>query len=171
MLSVPLLLSIIAAALFAWFWQSSLSARERANRAAIDACQRMNLQFLDGTVAFARLGLARNDRGHISLRRTYIFDYTATSIERRQGFVVLLGVRVESLGFEPEVRASTSRIHGQSGAPADADAAHGDHDPHTDSNVLNLDEWRHRRRKLPRPGGQRGDAGDNSGNTPSDNGW
>src|SRR5690606_20575141 len=35
------------------------------------------------------------------IRRTYVFDYTANSIERRQGFVILVGRRVESVGYAP----------------------------------------------------------------------
>ena len=41
------------------------------------------------------------ERGQLALRRTYVFDYTANSIERRQGFVILLGRRVESVGYAP----------------------------------------------------------------------
>jgi hypothetical protein len=89
---------IACAGSVAWFWQDSLRVRERANAAAIEACGRLALQFLDGTVAFARLRLVR-DAGQLRLRRTYIFDYTAHSIERLQGFVVLLGMHVESVGF------------------------------------------------------------------------
>jgi len=88
------------AGLVAWFWQDSLGAREAANAAAMEACQRLSLQFLDGTVAFARLSLTR-DAGRLKLRRTYVFDYTANSIERRQGFVVLAGAHVESVGYAP----------------------------------------------------------------------
>lgn len=84
----------------AWFWQDSLAARENANTAAMEACQRLGLQFLDGTVAFARLSL-RREAGRLGLRRTYVFDYTANSIERRQGFVILTGHRVESVGYAP----------------------------------------------------------------------
>jgi hypothetical protein len=91
-----LILLALAGAL-AWFWQSSLAARESANAAAIEACKRLGLQFLDGTVAFARLSLTR-EAGWLTLRRTYVFDYTADSIERRQGFVLLTGSRVESVG-------------------------------------------------------------------------
>src|SRR5690606_3610347 len=72
----------------------------RANIAAMEACQRLSLQFLDGTVAFARLSFTR-EHGRLTLRRTYVFDYTANSIERRQGFVILLGRRVESVGYAP----------------------------------------------------------------------
>lgn len=163
MLSLPLLIGILCAAAFVWFWQNSLSARERANRAAIEACGRMHLQFLDGTVAFARLRLSRNDHGTLALRRTYVFDYTATSIERRQGFVVLLGTRVESIGFEPDQRP----------APTDTRTIHADPD-HDSSNVLDLEEWRQRRRNQPRLPGERSQPGDgkpSSGHKPGDNGW
>lgn len=97
-----LALMCVAAAV-AWFWQDSLAARERANGAAMEACQRLGLQFLDGTVAFARLSLTRR-LGRLKVRRTYVFDYTANSIERRQGFVVLSGQRIESVGYAPEDR-------------------------------------------------------------------
>lgn len=161
MLSLPLLLGVIGAALFVWFWQTSLGARERANRAAHEACQRMHLQFLDGTVAFARLGVARDDRGRLALRRTYIFDYTATSIERRQGFVVLLGARIESIGFEPE-RATGRHLSERPSQP------HEDIDP-SQSNVLDLAEWRKRRRHQPKLPDDRSRSPKD--NTPSDSGW
>jgi hypothetical protein len=94
------LVLLVLAAAVVWFLQDSLAARERANVAAMEACQRLSLQFLDGTVAFARLAFAR-EQGQLALRRTYVFDYTANSIERRQGFVILLGRRVESVGYAP----------------------------------------------------------------------
>ena len=94
-----LLLLCLAGAVL-WFWQDSLAARESANAAAKEACNRLSLQFLDGTVAFARLAFVRVG-GVLKLRRTYVFDYTATSIERRQGFVLLTGRWVESIGYAP----------------------------------------------------------------------
>ena len=42
---------------------------------------------------------SRANPGWLTFRRTYVFDYTANSIERRQGFVVLTGRRVESVGY------------------------------------------------------------------------
>ncbi len=94
-----LVLLVLAAAAI-WFLQDSLGVRERANVAAMEACQRLSLQFLDGTVAFARLSFTR-ERGQLTIRRTYVFDYTANSIERRQGFVILVGRRIESVGYAP----------------------------------------------------------------------
>ena len=83
----------------AWFWQDSLAAREVANAVANEACERLALQFLDGTVAFARIRLGRGIGGRLVLRRTYVFDYTANSIERRQGFIVVTARQVETIGY------------------------------------------------------------------------
>jgi hypothetical protein len=114
-LSWGLLTIILLAAAVVWFWQDSLAARESANVAAKEACTRLGLQFLDGTVAFARAALVR-DRGVLKLRRTYVFDYTATSIERRQGFVLLTGRRVESLGYAPgDAAPDAARVQGGNG--------------------------------------------------------
>jgi hypothetical protein len=82
-----------------WFWVDSLAARERANAAASAACEDLGLQLLDGTVAFARLSIRRGATGRIRLLRTYVFDYTANSIERRQGFVLMNGRRVDTVGY------------------------------------------------------------------------
>src|SRR5262249_23584865 len=111
--------------------------RESANAAAIEACRRLGLQFLDGTVAFARLALVR-ENGWIKLRRTYVFDYTATSIERRQGFVLLTGHRVETIGYAPGET--------QPDAPPRVRAEPAREVPR-DSNVLDLSDWRERTRR------------------------
>jgi Protein of unknown function (DUF3301) len=129
---------LIAASALVWFWQHSLAARERANAAALEACNRLNLQFLDGTVAFARLQVLRGTGSIFDLRRTYVFDYTANSIERRQGFIVLTGRRIDSIGFAPgeELRATPivpeRPIDVQQLPPA--------------ANVLSIEEWRARQR-------------------------
>ncbi len=142
-LSWTALVFLIVAAGVVWFWQDSLAARERANAAAIEACERLGLQFLDGTVAFARLGWTRGPTGSVTLRRTYVFDYTATSIERHQGFVVLCGHRVETVGYAP---GQTTRTTAEPAAPAPKPpVAPGP------SNVLHLDQWRTQQRPPPPP--------------------
>lgn len=80
-------------------WQSSLDAREAANRIAKDTCSRAVVQFLDGTVAFAGFRWTRNTRGQRRLLRTYTFDYTSDGFERAQGFIVLQGLRLEAVGL------------------------------------------------------------------------
>lgn len=172
MLSWSVLAFVILVAALAWFWQDSLAARERANAAAIEACERLSLQFLDGTVAFARIALVRNSNGWLALRRTYVFDYTATSIERLQGFVVLLAHRVESVGYAPAATqgrgslpaaarpaSSLDRQHVIPAEPGAIDATApssqltprpGPQPPNSSSNVYDLDQWRHNRRS-PKP--------------------
>ena len=137
LLSWSTLALIVFAAAVAWFWQDSLAARERANAAAIEACERLSLQFLDGTVAFARIGLTRSPGGGLALRRTYVFDYTANSIERLQGFVVLLAHRIESVGYAP---AQAGAQPGSRSLPNPS--ATDDEPPRPGSNVLDLEQWR-----------------------------
>ena len=128
-----LLTMLILAAAVLWFWQDSLAARESANAAA-----------MDGTVAFARVALVR-EAGGLKIRRTYVFDYTATSIERRQGFVLLTGRRVESVGYAPgETQADAALIRAEPVAPHS--------DAHTGgNNVLELSDWRERQNIVPQP--------------------
>jgi hypothetical protein len=148
--STPVIIVVVT--LVAWFWQDSLKVRDRANEAAIEACTRMALQFLDGTVAFTNLRLVR-DAGQIRLRRTYIFDYTAQSIERLQGFVVLLGMRVESVGFarnevcRPDATVTRADFVAEQPTSVNTDLSSesGGNVRDSDTKVLNLSEWRRTR--------------------------
>jgi hypothetical protein len=84
-----------------WLWTDSLKAREQAVAAGRAACERYGVQLLDETVAFAKLRLARDAQGRVRLRRTYVFEFSGSGNDRRQGAVVLLGARVEDLQMEP----------------------------------------------------------------------
>jgi hypothetical protein len=79
-------------------WRNAIEARERANSAAFAACEAAHVQLLDGTVAFRALRVVREAR-RLHLERTYVFDYTDTGYSRSQGFVVLRGDVVQSVGF------------------------------------------------------------------------
>ena len=85
----------------AYFWIDSLRVRERALAAGRSACGRYGLQLLDETVQFARLGLARDDKGHLCLRRTYSFEFSDTGNNRRHGAIVMLGCELRDLQLEP----------------------------------------------------------------------
>ena len=153
---------IVVPTAVAWFWQNSLAARERANAAALDACERLSLQFLDGTVAFARIAFVRDTGGRIALQRTYVFDYTADSIARREGFVVLTGLRVDSVGYAPgdEARPTPPPARPQE-PPIEHEPAASN--PATSSpgksNILKLDDWRAKRREQPERKIERRDQG------------
>jgi len=82
-----------------WFWYASMSARERANGAAKEACDRLRLVMLDGTVSIVRLWFRRDLDGRLRFERTYGFEYTDDGYRRLRGFIVTLGSRVTSVGL------------------------------------------------------------------------
>ncbi|MGH8742194.1 MAG: DUF3301 domain-containing protein [Burkholderiales bacterium] len=98
MWEVAAILAIVAGALL---WIDSLRARERAVQAGRSACKRYELQFLDDTVSFARLRLARDEEGQLRIARTYTFEFSDTGNNRRHGAVVMLGAQVQDLHLEP----------------------------------------------------------------------
>src|SRR5947207_10807439 len=84
-----------------FLWVDSLKARERALQAGRAACQRYDLQFLDDTVAFARMRLARDEEGQLKIARTYTFEFSDTGNNRRHGAIVMLGAELADLHLEP----------------------------------------------------------------------
>ena len=93
--------AIIAIVAGALLWIDSLRARERAVAAGRAACKRYELQFLDDTVSFARLRLARNEDGHLKIARTYTFEFSDTGNNRRHGSIVMLGGDLLDVDLEP----------------------------------------------------------------------
>lgn len=94
---------LIALAALVWFWVDTLRAREAGIAAARQGCQAAGLQLLDDTISTASLRLARDDSGHVVLRRVYAFEYSDTGDNRRAGSVTMLGARVVMLSIQPEV--------------------------------------------------------------------
>jgi len=92
-------IAVVLAAL--WFWVDSLRARERALTAGRGACQRYGVQLLDDTVAIAGLRLARDRDGQVRLERRYVFEFSDTGDNRRQGAMVLLGAELADIQLEP----------------------------------------------------------------------
>jgi hypothetical protein len=82
-------------------WADSLKARERAVQAGRSACERYQLQFLDDTVSFARIRLARDQEGQLKISRTYTFEFSDTGNNRRHGAIVMLGGDVADMHLEP----------------------------------------------------------------------
>ena len=95
-----LLLALIALALIVWFWADSLRVREHALRACAIACQRINTQLLDETVALRRLGITRNEDGRAVWRRTYRFEYTNDGNQRLRGSVTMNGRIVDTVAIQ-----------------------------------------------------------------------
>lgn len=94
------LLALIGAGI--WFWMDSMQARERAIAASIRACQAINVQFLDQTVALEGMKPARSSQGHLVLRRIYGFEYSVQGVERRHGRAILRGQLLEQVQVDGE---------------------------------------------------------------------
>ena len=95
------LLVLVVLGLLVWFWLHSIRILEIAREAGRLICKQTGVQFLDDTVASTRLQLARDANGRRTLRRTYRFEFTETGDNRREGEVVMLGDRIESVTMEP----------------------------------------------------------------------
>jgi hypothetical protein len=87
----------VALGCIAWLWYDTIRAREVGVRAARESCAREGVQLLDDTIAFRSLRLARNDKGHMALRRVYDFEYSGSGNDRYRGSVMLLGDEVVML--------------------------------------------------------------------------
>jgi hypothetical protein len=85
----------------AWLWYDNMRAREVAVATCRDACQRAGLQLLDDTVAMASLRPVRDARGRMTLRRIYVFEFTDTGDNRRQGSVVVMRAMATGIELEP----------------------------------------------------------------------
>lgn len=84
----------------AWFWSSSLRARENAIALGASACKTLNLQFLDDTVVLKRIGLGRNSHGRMILQRVYGFEFTVDGNQRFEGQVALHGSTIKSIHLD-----------------------------------------------------------------------
>ena len=94
-----------------WLFLDSLRARDAAVAAARAACDSEGFQLLDDTVAIARMGLARNDEGVLGLRRRYLFEYSDTGDNRRQGAVMLAGQEVLAVEIASGGRPTLTVLH------------------------------------------------------------
>lgn len=96
-------LILLGFGLLAWFWQDSLRTRERAIRAAAQACKEIGAQLLDQTVSLESIKPARNRRGHLIFKRIYGFDFSVAGYERRRGRAIMAGQVLEQMQIdEPE---------------------------------------------------------------------
>ncbi|MFN2348603.1 MAG: DUF3301 domain-containing protein [Thioalkalivibrio sp.] len=95
----PILL-ILLAGLILWYINDSLRCRETVLRAARRACEQMQVQLLDQSVARTRMRFSRTGSGSLALRREYRFDFSLDGGDRYAGHVVCLGQRVIGLNLE-----------------------------------------------------------------------
>lgn len=97
---------LVFGALCLWFL-SSIRVRELAVAAVGHAGKRDDFQLLDQTVQLSRVSLSRDERGNWRVWRQYRFDYSYDGVERHEGFVIMLGQRLQAV----VVREQNSTLH------------------------------------------------------------
>lgn len=91
---------LLLLALMGWFWRGR-GVRELALQHAQQRCRTEGLQLLDAHVAFAGWRwLACADERRRLVRR-YDFEFSATGVERRSGWLAMYGRRLVRLELPP----------------------------------------------------------------------
>ena len=119
---LDVLLLMLFATACAWLWRGH-GIRERALALAKQHCAKLDVELLDGNVAFRRLALLRDSRGQRRVARIYGFEFTVTGEQRHPGSIVMFGAQVGRI----ELAAHPFR-------PADEPGR-----------VIQLDDWRRSR--------------------------
>lgn len=93
----------IAIALFAsgaWYWWDSMRAKEIARIAGKTACDKIDVQFLDDTVARNKIWLKRNTRGHLIFYRSFNFEFSSLGDQRYFGSITLAGKYIDNINLD-----------------------------------------------------------------------
>lgn len=98
---MPEILALLLLGAAVAVWMDALRAREAALDAGREACERYGVQFLDDTVAFARLRLVRDENGRLGLQRLYRFEFSENGSNRRSGVIRVHGRYAEDVQLEP----------------------------------------------------------------------
>ena len=91
------IIAVIAFGLVGLHFLASIRVRELAVQAVGRASRQDDFQLLDQTVHIRRLSLSRDGGGRWRIWRQYRFDYSFDGVERRQGFVIMLGKQLQSV--------------------------------------------------------------------------
>lgn len=83
-------------ALCVYFFETT-RVRELAVQGVLRTSKQDDFQLLDQSVHIQRLSMSRDDTGRWRVWRQYRFDYSYDGIERRQGHVIMLGKRLQTI--------------------------------------------------------------------------
>jgi hypothetical protein len=90
-------LALLVLGLLCLHFLAAVRVRELAVQAVGRASARDDFQLLDQSVHMRRISLSRDDSGRWRVWRQYRFDYSYEGVERRQGFVTMLGKQLQSI--------------------------------------------------------------------------
>jgi hypothetical protein len=84
-----------------YYIYGALKLKELAQLAVESHCDQQGVQLLDGTIFLRSLGVARDNRGNLRLKREFQFEFTVNGGDRNQGWIRLLGRRIISMELAP----------------------------------------------------------------------
>ena len=93
---VDILLAFLFGGLCLYFL-GAIRVRELAVQAVARTGKQDDFQLLDQAVHIQRMSLSRDGEGRWRVWRQYRFDYSFDGVERRQGFVIMLGNQLQSI--------------------------------------------------------------------------
>lgn len=93
-----------------WFSLDTLRTQEVAKRMGKEICSQYQLQLLDDTVVLVRLGVKRDSRGRWNWQRTYLFEFSDSGNNRKQGAILMCGVALEMLELPGYVARTISPV-------------------------------------------------------------
>jgi hypothetical protein len=96
-LSLGNVLALLALLVLCLHFLSAIRVRELAVQAVGRASAQDDFQLLDQSVHLQRMSLSRDEAGRWRIWRQYRFDYSYDGVERRHGFVVMLGRQLQSI--------------------------------------------------------------------------
>jgi Protein of unknown function (DUF3301) len=88
---------ILLLVLLIWFWFEIFRAQEAVKAMGKKICSQFHLQLLDDTVTLTRMRLMRDDLGRWNWQRTYVFEFSDSGNNRKQGVIVIRGLAMEML--------------------------------------------------------------------------
>lgn len=91
------ILAVFLFGLISLHFLQAVRVRELAFQAVGHASRRDDFQLLDQSVHIRRLSLSRDSKGRWHIWRQYRFDYSYDGVERRQGFVIMLGKQLQAV--------------------------------------------------------------------------
>ncbi|MCB1801157.1 MAG: DUF3301 domain-containing protein [Gammaproteobacteria bacterium] len=116
------LLPLLVLGILALLWLDAARARELATALVQRHCERTGLQFLDETVALARMGVRWTSQG-LKLRRMYRFEFSLEGVGRQIGYILMLGMNLETIddGLPFEDEAAPEKAPDSADKPSDPD--------------------------------------------------
>jgi len=73
------------------YWWDTIRSSEIALRCCHRLCERARVQLLDASVSRQRVWLRRGPGGGIQLCRLYSFEYSRDTLDRRFGYIAMIG--------------------------------------------------------------------------------